>query len=81
MAKSDNEFTYYRTDIKTDLLFQVDNNNKKKKDRCWSRKFGGPQQTNKKEENIPSWSSNRRSLVAVAADPVGIHPSSYSWTG
>ena len=57
------------------------NKNNAKKDRCWSRKFGGPQQTNEKEENIPSRSSNRRSLVAVAADPVGIHPSSYSWTG
>ena len=66
MAKSDNEFTYYRTDIKTDLLFQVDNNNKKKKDRCWSRNLDGIQQTNRMEENIPSCSSNTKNNLVVA---------------
>jgi hypothetical protein len=76
--KSDNKFTYYRTDNNTDLLFQVNNSKKKnsvKKDRCWSRKFGGIQQMNKKEENIPSCSSNTKNEVAVT-DLVGIHPSS-----
>ena len=80
MAKSDNEFTYYWTDNKTDLLFQVDNNSKKK-DRCWSRNLDGTQKRNRMEENIPSCSSNTKNspVVAVAADPVGIHRS--SWTG
>ncbi len=80
MVKSDNEFTYYWTDNKTDLLFQVDNNSKKK-DRCWSRNLDGKQERNRMEENIPSFSSNTKNspVVAVAADPVGIHRS--SWTG
>ena len=41
MMKSDNKFTYYRTDNNTDLLFQVDNNNKK--DQRWSSNFDGTQ--------------------------------------
>ena len=40
----------------------------------------GTQKTNRMEENVPSWSSNRKnSFVAVAADPVGIHRG--NWTG
>ena len=79
MMKSDNKFTYYKTNNKTDLLFQVDNNNKEK-DRCWSRNLDGIQQTNRMEENIPSCSSNtKNSPVFAVADPVGIHRR--SWTG
>jgi hypothetical protein len=76
-----NKFTH-RTGSKIDLLFQVNNSKKNsaKKDPCCSRKFGGPHQTNEKEENIPSCSSNRRNSLVVVADPVGIHPSSWSWT-
>jgi hypothetical protein len=76
MMKSDNKFTYYKTDNNTDLLFQVDNNNKK--DQRWSSNFDGTQKTNRMEENIPSCSSNTKNEVAVT-DLVGIHPS--SWIG
>jgi len=76
MMKSDNKFTYYRTDNNTDLLFQVDNNNKK--DQRWSSNFDGTQKTNRMEENISSCSSNTKNEVAVT-DLVGIHPS--SWIG
>ena len=38
MMKSDNKFTYYRTDNNTDLLFQ---------DQRWSSNFDGTQKTNR----------------------------------
>ena len=75
-VKSANKLTYYKTNNKTDLLFQVDNNNKEK-DQCSSRNWDGTRKTNRMEENIPSCSSNTKNSPVV--DPVGIHRS--SWTG
>ena len=74
-VKSANKLTYYKTNNKTDLLFQVDNNNKK--DQRWSSNFDGTQKTNRMEENIPSCSSNTKNSPVV--DPVGIHWS--HWAG
>jgi hypothetical protein len=75
-VKSANKLTYYKTNNKTDLLFQVDNNNKEK-DQCSSRNWDGTWKTNRMEENIPGCSSNTKNSPVV--DPVGIHRS--SWTG
>jgi hypothetical protein len=80
-----NKFTY-RTDNNTDLLFQVNNNCKTKNtDRkpCWSKKSNLSKKLDRKEESIPSCSSNRRnSLVAEVAEVAdAFRPNYCSWTG
>jgi hypothetical protein len=73
---SNNKITY-RTGYKTDLLFQVNNNNKMKntdQKQCWSKMFDLSLKLDRKEESVPSCSSRRRnSSVVGVADPVGIH--------
>ena len=77
----------YRTGNRIGLLFQVNNDCTKEnshKNHCWSTEVDWTWKMDKKEESIPSCSSNRRnSLVAVAAVPGEIHlqQSSSCWTG
>jgi hypothetical protein len=67
------------TDNETDLLFQVNNNCKKKntgQKQCWSKMFDLSQKLDRKEESIPSCSSSRRnSYIVAVGDPAGIHQS------
>jgi type IV pilus biogenesis protein CpaD/CtpE len=72
------KFTY-RTDHETDLLFQVNKNNKMRnadQKQCWSKMLDLSLKLDRKEESNPSCSSSRRnSLAAVVAAPFGIHSS------
>jgi hypothetical protein len=73
------KFTY-RTDHETDLLFQVNKNNKMRnadQKQCWSKMLDLSLKLDRKEKSNPSCSSSRRNSLAAVVDtaPFGIHSS------